>query len=165
MTKLNHIFVPQLQIPTIRYAIAVQRGPIRTLQIDQVRLDTADPVAKLVALLGVAELNHGVLLADAGVLRRQVHDGRLPADQPAAPRAQVDRVHHVGALEDEELPLVARRRLARLGGLVVLERDARPVRLRHRVGRRCQHARVAPVGLFLGLCFLVGPVALGDDGE
>src|SRR5690606_22244837 len=152
--KLDHILAPQLQVPALGHLLAVQHRAIGALQVDQVGLHPANLVAKLVALLRVPELYDGVLLADAGVLGREIHDRQFSPDQPAAPSAKVDRVDDVLALEHEQLPRVARRRLPGLWRLVILERDGGTVGLRDRVGSRRQQSRVAVVGLLLWLLSL-----------
>ena len=69
-TKLYHVFVSQLKISALGNLVAIEHGAVCALQVDQVRFHSADLVAKLIALLSMAELNYGMLLADAGVLCR-----------------------------------------------------------------------------------------------
>lgn len=152
--KFDDIFWSQFQVSPVGHLLPVQLGAIGTLQVDQVGFHLADFVAKLVPLLDIPELNHCVLLADAGVLGQQVNDCWLSPHQPAAPGAKLDRVDDILALEHEKLPLVAGRRLARLWRFVIFQRDRRPICLRDRIRSRRKMARGPKVGFlfwFLGL--------------
>lgn len=148
--ELDHVLVSQLQVPTIRDLVAVELGTIRALQVDQIRLHTADLIPVLVPLLRIAELDDGMLLANARVLGWQVGNGQIPPDEPAAARVQFNGVDDLVALEDVQPPLVARGGLAGLGWLVVFECDSGSVGLRNRVGLGGEHACVAKVRLLLG---------------
>lgn len=151
LPKLNHVLVSELQIPAVRDFFSIEHGAVGALKVYQVRLDTANFVTKLIPLLCVTKLDDGVLLADARVLRRQIYHSHLPPDEPAAAQAKVNCVDNVSALEDKHLPLITSGRLPRLGGLVVLERDAGTVGLGDRVRCRSQEARGSVVSLLLGL--------------
>lgn len=76
--ELNHILVSQLEVPTIRYLVAIEFGTVCTLQVNQIRLHAAHLIPVLVSLLRIAELDDGMLLADARVLGRQVGNGQVP---------------------------------------------------------------------------------------
>lgn len=69
-TKLYHVFVSQLKISALGDLFTIEHGTVCAFQVDQVWFHSADLVAKLIALLSIAELDHGMLLADAGVLCR-----------------------------------------------------------------------------------------------
>lgn len=148
--ELDHILVSQFQVPTIRHLVAVQLCTVRTLQVNQIRLYSADLVPVLVSLLRIAELNDGMLLTDTWVLSRQVGNDQVPSDEPAAARVQLDGVDDLVALEDIQAPLVARGGLAGLGWLVVFQCNRGPVGLRDRVGLGGEHACVPKVRLLLG---------------
>lgn len=147
--KLDHIPIPHLQIPRLRHLIPIQHRPIRTLKINKIRLDLPDPIPELIPFLHIPKLDHSVLLTDTGMLSRQVHHRPVPPHKPTAPQAQLDRVNHVLALEHEHLPLVSRRRLARLGRLVVLQRDGLAIGASDRVSGSRQRAGGPKVRLLL----------------
>lgn len=123
LPKLHHVLVPELKVAAVWNFAIVEHRPIGTLEVNQVRLDLADLVTELVALLRVPELDNSMLLADAGVLCWQVDDGHLSSNQPAAPHAEVDSIHNVLPLEDIQLPLIAWRWFACLRRFMIFERD------------------------------------------
>ena len=123
LSQRQHIPTFQLDIPRLPDRLAVQSRAIRALQIHHVRPHPALPVAPLGALFRVAELDDGVLLAAAGVLGRDVDDGALAAEQPAAARVQRKRLEQVGPFEYVQPPRRRRGREARRGGFVVFEHD------------------------------------------
>src|SRR5699024_5539285 len=124
LPKLNHIPAPNLHIPSPFHRTPINARPSLTLQINNIRLHPALPLPVLIPLLNMPKLNRSMLPTGTRVLRGEVHDADLPPHKPATPRAKRHRIQNVLALEDEELPIVAGGREPRLGGLVVLQRDA-----------------------------------------
>ena len=80
-------------------------------------------IAKLVRLDYMPELEDGVLLRAARVIDREIDHEPLAPEEPAAAAAELDRLEQIRPLEDVQSPGVPRRRLARLGRLVVLEHN------------------------------------------
>lgn len=153
-TKLQHILIPQLDVPPRRHRVTVHGRPVGALQIDQVGTDPAHAVTELVALLHVAELDGGVLLRAAGVVDGEVDDQPLPPDEPAAALAQLDHLEQVRPLEHVEPPVVPGGGLAGLGRLVVFQHDGRAVRGGDGVALRGETARRGEIGLLFLLRFI-----------
>lgn len=64
-----------------------------------------------------------MLLAATGVLGRDIHDGALAPEEPAAARAERKGFEQVGGFEDVEAPGGGGGGQARFGGFVVFEDD------------------------------------------
>lgn len=108
MSELDHVLVPELQVPTVWDLGAIEYSAVGTLQVNKIWFDFANLVAIFIALLSVTKLDHGVLLAETGMVRRQINDGGLSTHEPTATKAQLDCVHNVRSLEDEQFPLISR---------------------------------------------------------
>lgn len=122
-SNLNHILIPNLIIPAILHRFPIQPGPIRALQINNIRAHNIRPIAKLIHLDAVPELHNRMLLTHTRVLGVHVRHSGFPAQQPATLRVQGYFVDDVVALEDVELPFLRGGRFPRFGGLVVFEND------------------------------------------
>lgn len=102
--KGDNISIAELDISAVWDGVVVELCAIATLEVDQIGLDGADVVAKLVGLVDEAKLNDGVLFGAAGVLQQVVDDGFVAAKQPARLLVQVDRLDNVALLEDIHPP-------------------------------------------------------------
>ena len=80
-------------------------------------------VAEIVRLDHMPELEDCMLLRAARVIDREIDHEPVASEEPAAARAELDRLEQIRPLEDVQSPGVPRRRLARLGRLVILEHD------------------------------------------
>lgn len=105
---MNQVLVLELQVSTVWNLLRVEHRPIGAFEVNQVGLDLANLVAIFVSLLQKSELDDSVLLADTRVLSRNVNDCHFPANEPACPRVQLNRVNDILALEYKQLPLVLR---------------------------------------------------------
>lgn len=66
--KRHHILVQELHISTRLHLLSIQFRAIRAVEINQVRLDFAQLVPKLVRARSVSELDHRMLLRYTGML-------------------------------------------------------------------------------------------------
>ena len=83
-SKFEHVLVSHLDISSTWNLFPIHRRSIGTLKVNEVRPDTPNPVAKLVSLLDIAELEGGMLLGATWVFQRKVHNQVLSAYKPAA---------------------------------------------------------------------------------
>lgn len=121
--KPQQIPTLQLNILPPRQQVTINPSPIRAVQINHIRPHAPHAVPERVLRLHVPELDHGVLLAAAGVLDGDVDHQPLPPEQPAAARLQPQRFQQRRAFVDVEPPRGRRRREPRRGGFVVFQHD------------------------------------------
>lgn len=108
LAELDEVLVLELQVSAVWNFLRVEHRPIGAFEVNQVGLDLANLIAIFVSLLQKSELDDSVLLANTRMLSGNVNDGHFPANEPACPRVQLNRVNDILPLEHEQLPLVLR---------------------------------------------------------
>ena len=83
LTKFDNVSRAAFDVPGNLDSIAVQESAVATLEVQQVKTDSAFLLAPVVLLDDVSELEDGMLLAAAGMLCGNVYDCALPSHQPA----------------------------------------------------------------------------------
>lgn len=119
LPKRHHIPAHHLHIPPPLHSLPIHPRPIGAIQVNHIWLDPSHLIPILVLLLHMPELQHRVLLAAARVLGREIRDGALAPEEPAAARAEGNGFEQVWAFEDVEAPGGGGGGEARFGGFVV----------------------------------------------